>query len=165
MIITIDTGSRCSGLAVWDGALVAALAVQADGPLEMAERVSGRACVLAPGEVESIYVEYPHDQRRGARTDDLIKLAATAGAIAARLEELFDVRPEFLLPSAWKGSTPKPKRVADPYVVAVRAQRTLSAYELERVQLPTSVQQQWDVWDAVGIGLWASGRLRRGLVP
>lgn len=85
-----------------------------------------------------------------ADPDDLIKLAILCGAIS----EAFRQRRctvLFIKPDAWKGQLPKE-------VTTARAVARLSDAEMSRVVLPSAAGLQHNVWDAVGIGLWAVGR-------
>ena len=49
-------------------------------------------------------------------------------------------------PSQWKGSVPKP-------IMIERIKVKLTLPEIKRIQLPKTRSKQFDVWDAIGIGL------------
>ena len=85
-----------------------------------------------------------------ADPDDLIKLAILCGAIAHAFSER-GTTVMFVKPDAWKGQAPKD-------ITTARAVARLSDAEMARVQLPSAASLQHNVWDAVGIGLWAVGR-------
>lgn len=85
-----------------------------------------------------------------ADPDDLIKLAILCGAIAQAFQQRA-MTVLFIEPAAWKGQLPKE-------VTTARAVARLSDAEMSRVVLPSAAGLQHNVWDAVGIGLWAVGR-------
>lgn len=88
---------------------------------------------------------------RGSKGDpnDLILLAQVIGGITARFHGL-TATCRTVKPREWKGNTPKD-------CTKERAQARLSAMETMRIVLPTSSLEH-NVWDAIGIGLWATGR-------
>ena len=141
-LLSIDPGKRSLAWALWtDGTLVAAELEKhkakdwAGSIHEMAEGVDWSTGAIVP---DLVLVElprvYPHS--RDKRPNDLIDLAAVAGACAA-LGPL-----EFVHPRGWKGQTPK-------HISAARSRGKLTPKELGRVQTGDH-----NVWDAVGIGLW-----------
>lgn len=145
-IITIDPG-RTTGIATWyrDGSLEAAWACPSDEALEIVGGLPGVR-----------YVETPRRAHRGIPPASIITLAVLAG-------RLLGPRGIEVDPGKWKGSIPKPRRAADPYIVWERCKRELAAAEIERVKMPRNKRRGWDVADAVGLGLVVLGRLDRGL--
>lgn len=122
------------------------------------------ACGLcAPAEVEAhahavdtLVVEWPRARAYGARIAGgaLIQLAAYAGIVigSVKHKELRKVFPE-----AWKGTIPKPTK-GNAYIIEIRVRRILTAQE--SLALPAKVRH--DVFDAIGLGLFALGRAQRG---
>jgi hypothetical protein len=88
--------------------------------------------------------------------NDLIALAGLVGTIVGRLG-VDDTT--VYLPRAWKGQVPKPENTKQPYIIAERCKKRLSKDELLKVNLPGNVKLQWDVWDAIGLGLFHVGRM------
>lgn len=82
--------------------------------------------------------------------NDLILLAVLCGAIAHD-QLVSDARVTLVKPEEWKGQTPKD-------ITTERAKSRLSPSEIARVQLPSAAGLAHNVWDAIGIGLWAIGR-------
>lgn len=105
--------------------------------------------LAAPHEV---LIEMPriHLATRGGKADpaDIIKLAMLCGAIG---HDYPQSEVAFIEPAEWKGQTPKD-------VTTRRTRENLTAAELDRVILPPAASLAHNVWDAVGIGLWAAGR-------
>lgn len=82
--------------------------------------------------------------------DDILLLAVLVGAIAQRQYASGSPSVVLIIPSEWKGQTPKD-------LTEERAKARLSNVELDVVRLPAASLQH-NVWDAIGIGLWAVGR-------
>lgn len=83
--------------------------------------------------------------------NDVLLLGILCGAIALS-QHRAGVRVTMIKPEEWKGQTPKDISVE-------RSQARLAPSELARVKLPTAKGLAHNVWDAVGIGLWATGRI------
>lgn len=150
MMLSIDPGTRSTGWATWfdDGTLQAAGA----GPL-------AGALILARGFRGTLALEVPHEVRGNARSRDVLLLAFAAGQIdGAHFGKKIHLNPE-----EWKCQVPKPKSVAQPYIIWERAKRELAETERERIDWPRDKRDRWDVADAIGIGLVALGRMRAGL--
>jgi hypothetical protein len=152
MLIAVDPGVRKAGVAMFDdGELAAAWLVRGDGPCETAFRVRveiGNRIVrdvvnLLVIEKPQVYLEVKIDN------NDLIDLSVMVGAVAGNFSSV-----RFVLPREWKGQVPKD-------VMINRIKERLSSEERDRVELPNEKKAQADVWDAIGIGLYRIGRLRK----
>lgn len=84
--------------------------------------------------------------------NDLIKLAAKAGAVLGRY---YLLPCQTVAPKTWKGQLPKPAKASDPYIVAERIKRKLDCAKVEALGLPPSLKH--NVYDAVGLALYAIG--------
>lgn len=157
-ILAFDPGKRCVGWAAFGGGrlvrcgLVAAVDHAAlTGAL--AERFEGVFAPGAPGTRAAI--EWPQVYNaRGRKGDqaDIVEVAAIAGVLRhlCRYAERID-QP---WPHDWKGSAPKA-------VMLDRIRQRLDNDELAEVyrqRVPAGLRH--NLIDAVGVGLWASGRLR-----
>jgi len=81
--------------------------------------------------------------------NDLLDVAAVAGA-AATLGE-----PRFVTPQQWKGRVPKP--IHHKRIRAVLSADELAVFVTAEDAIPKSLAH--NVLDAIGIGLWAKGRM------
>lgn len=101
-----------------------------------------------------LVVEIPRVYPYGGKGDpnDLIDLAVKAGEIRGRFSWQRSIEAH---PATWKGSVPKD----------VHHRRVLAALSAEEVALlpktPRSKKYDHNMLDAVGLGLWHLGRLRR----
>lgn len=102
--------------------------------------------------VDVVVCEIPHTGDGRATKADIITLSVRAGRVLGRVPR--GVTSRLVTPSDWKGQLPK----------AVSHARIAGALtELERGVLaaacgPLPKGSRHNVWDAVGIGLWALGR-------
>jgi hypothetical protein len=173
MLIAVDPGSRSVGLAVFgecNQLLRAGCVTRGKGQslYQFAYAVAQRA--LDYGRIYAregirIVIEWPQPfAKQRPRIEDLILLGGAAGAIAAALHcTHWEAPVEHVQPSKWKGQIPKPTRTADSYLIEGRVCAILEPCEAECVELPRSVKAQWDVWDAIGLGLVSTGRAYRGV--
>ena len=95
---------------------------------------------------DKVLVELPrvYPKARNIRPNDLIDLAAVAGACVCLGSDL-----EFVHPQMWKGQVPKD-------ISADRSMKFLTRAE------KSVVMDYWHndhVWDAIGIGLWHRNRI------
>jgi len=169
MILSIDPGTDACGVAAWrdNGTLIRAELVKAHdyrpglyGRKEMAaelyEFLIARIDDVGAGEDRHLITEYPQTYGGHAGkgdTNDLLSLCSTIGYFERDLNRHFRTITE-VLPSRWKGQIPKPKSVKDPYIVQERVKAELRPHELACVTWPGNKKLQWDVADAIGIGLW-----------
>lgn len=174
-LLAVDPGASCGVALVDDARLVLALALHADaGPAPCAvcpicrpplpcSHVAGRAAQLIGGllaavpdlrEIDTAVMEQP--TWWGSSTPNapaLLQLAATAGALAGCLLGHGVGRVLCVPPGVWKGRTAK-----------TTFQRGILASldEAERALVPRGPKTRRfdsDATDAVGLGLWAVGRL------
>lgn len=157
-VLAVDPGLRACGVAEFRAGLLRRAAyVESSGEScgEMASAV--RAWYGLGGSdgagAERAIVELPRVYGRGGKGDsnDLVNLATVCGALCVALTEL---SPSFVYPGQWKGEVPKE-------VMMRRIIGRLSPEELAAVALPRARGLQHNVFDAVGIGLWAIGRIGR----
>lgn len=162
-VLMIDPSLSATGMAIFDPATVGhrlSLAQLVRGPARIDALADRCAAVVygivafTPGVVSHVIIERPrvHVATHGSKADpdDLIKLAVLCGAIAqAFVTRGATVR--FIKPDSWKKQMTKE-------VTTARAVARLGDDEMARVQLPSAQSLQHNVWDAVGIGLWAVGR-------
>lgn len=182
-LVAVDPGTRTSGVAVFDarGVLRATDYVSAAGrgwgdvardrAARMAVEVHRRALKLLgdlpdwqtgidlpdwqPGLGQlsvSLAVEdqqiYRHGEGAKADPDDILAVTLVAGGVSALMaDSLQCLRPK---PADWKGQVP-PK---------VMAQRIIELLGAEERPLALALKTQEDAMHAVGVGLWAFGRLR-----
>ena len=160
--LSVDPGSKTTGIAEWSvetNRLLAAYAVDLRDSLTLAKLADSYY-----GEVKKLYIEKPHYQpgrKRQPRINDLITLALAAGSLAGVIQA---TEYEWILPSDWKRQIPKPKSTKAKYIVISRCAAELSSLEKTCIR-DTRVNEKtrWDIWDAIGIGLVALGRLSPGL--
>jgi hypothetical protein len=160
-LVTVDTGKRKAGLALWrvtgdDAQLLDAELVVVKGRWAAARMavallataqglIEGRAAAEAP---VIWMVEKPRKLKNmQAAHKDLDALLAVLEDLAPRVKAATGRVPKPVWPSKWKGQVPKAAHHP-------RITRELRPGE------PTSEQK--DVLDAIGIGLWATGRTGRG---
>ncbi len=159
-LVAVDAGKTKAGLAVFEvgpitpfGLLLGACTVRIQGQHDSAERMRDAllAAAVRIGAAYSIALvvekprKYTARRRAHADLDRLLDL----------VQALRDARPatfRALAPSAWKGQVPKD-------VHGPRILRALAP--AERCLVPAN---EHDAVDAVGIGLYALGRSRRGAV-
>jgi hypothetical protein len=178
-VLAIDPGIRGCGVAAFDeGVLFKAVFVsntvkEGSGPEEcasMAHAVREWSAHLGWGGCETLALEVPQIYSRGGGKslgdpNNIMPLFGVVSAIAA-LHPASSV--EWERPRGWKGNTPKPETAKEKYVIKERVIARLSTYELTIVQWPslqkktdTAKKQDWDVADAIGIGMHVLGRFER----
>lgn len=149
--MAVDPGLRACGVAIFDdGFLTEAYLVRSEekthrGPVAWQAMV--RAMPLA---VRPVRVEFPkayYGAKQQADHADLLELAAVVGALAARYE------PQgcgIIAPAEWKGQLSKEE-----------CRRRIRERLDDRELLVLDGVKDHNVWDAVGIGLHATGRFVR----
>ena len=173
IVLSIDPAIHGCGCALWyDGKLVAAgYARNTVKDADIVGRCVGSAkavlswCYNASALPDMLVVELPQVYSRGANKTKgdpnkcVLPLAMVDAAIAASFSAV-DVTS--YQPSAWKGNTHKPERVADSeYVILHRVKKRLTPEELAEVDWTGSVERSWDVADAIGVGLFYLGKFDR----
>lgn len=104
--------------------------------------------------VSRIVIERPHVGQTRSRKKDIITLAIRAGEVGGVLRYLTKVKPEYIEPNRWKGSTSK--KIAND-----RAMAKLTAEETQTFQRDCKKVAKGklnNVEDAIGIGLYACDR-------
>ena len=142
------SGPTPSGVTLYRGALTTPCGAS-ETPLKVLELLEGWGFAGAPVCVE---VPVKYNTRRSTHKDITTLLQVVADIRGAYPPERFFG----VTPFAWKGNTPK----------GIQASRILSAIskaEHAAVTWPKKSQAH-NVIDAIGIGLWKSGRLGRGSV-
>lgn len=159
--IAVDPGTRFTSVSVWkDRKLTRVLAFRSEH-----ETLAGRIDEMANEAVMTIVEEpaysvvevprvYPDDKRGGEKKknvdpEDLISLTLVAGGF------LLLGRPIIVRPQEWKGNLPKD-------VCKRRIEKILKPEELLTAKIVYSYPGtlQHNLWDAIGIGLFACGRFR-----
>lgn len=154
--VAVDPGKANLGLSVWQGGSL----VWAGWPsVRDLPTIDGVLRVV----VERPRARHPRETPGGVKgyqalIDIAFEGARYAGALLAQHNKPLV---ETVFPDEWKGGTSK--KATEVYVVEQRAKKLLSPSELLRVELPSAASKAHNVWDAVGIGLFALGRAGRGL--
>jgi len=150
-LVAIDPGKDRIGYSLWDeGVLVEAAWLAFD---DLPAIVGVERVVM-----ERPRARHPNETPGGVCGYQAIVDIGISGALwAGKLGGAF----ETVFPDEWKGGTSKAKTKV--YVIEQRAKAILKPDERVRVELPSAASKQHNVWDAVGIGLYALGRAGRGL--
>lgn len=173
-LLAFDPGARHPAAALFRaGVLISAERITVDPsfhdlpPVDRSVRVAGAAIRWAMARNAEPWVlvcEHPQVYRAAKSKgdpNDLVLLATINGALAGALSMAVAQRDVGLVilsptPAEWIGQTPK-STTGDPWASArgVRIRERLSADEVQTIVV------SHDAIDAVGIGLWALGRLTR----
>lgn len=160
-LVAVDPGLRGVGLAVFDTqtkqlvrACYAKGAASGNGPKAWEAVVLAVSAELKGVSIGDLIMEFPQCYPRASSkvNNDLAQLAAIDGALG---EAFTGANPRVVFPAEWKGSLPKE-------VHHERILRTLSAEEQARICWPSAKKTLGhNVLDAVGLGLFALGRVKR----
>lgn len=159
--LSIDPGVRSMAIAQWDSEsnLVKAWNEPTPKPdMSVSECIrhwSGYRTVLTTDSiVGERQVVYPGAKGLKTNPNDLLDLAMCAGAFYGAL--CVDLRATLRLvePAEWKAQVPKE-------ITRERIKAILTPQEISRIRKGGEMH---NVWDAIGIGLFASGRAKRGMV-
>lgn len=104
---------------------------------------------------DRLIIEFPRVYRAAQQKgdqNDLLQLARAVGRVEEAALEACGLTPELVAPRDWKGTLN-----GDDMVERIKGR--LHAYERVRVKLPSAASLAHNVYDGVGIGLWAVGRL------
>lgn len=156
LLAAVDLGKRKCGLALFfvndqghARLLAAETTRQEDGDPEAMAQALVDAIPALPVLVPVFWVvEWPQKyEHLRARHENLEELHAVGYALKRRVPVVAEYRP-----AEWKGNVPKAAHHK-------RLQRELAPMD---ATLPPPGDDTHDMWDAVGIGLYATGRTRRG---
>lgn len=160
-LVSIDPGLPACGVAVYDeaGALMRAALVRniAEADADLPRRWQKMALSVSewigkrPLATELV-VEMPQIYRTAQQKGDQNDLVNLAGVVSAVCTLVFAEKARIVYPREWKGTL-------DPDAMVERIKGRLKPEEHARVQLPTAASLQHNVWDGIGIGLHAFGRL------
>jgi hypothetical protein len=160
-LVSIDPGLPACGVAVYDeaGALMRAALVRnvAESEADLPRRWQKMALSVTewigkrPLATELV-VEMPQIYKTAQQEGDQNDLVALAGVTSALCTLVFASTARIVYPRQWKGTLEKAAMVE-------RIKGRLSPEEHSRVHLPTAASLQHNVWDGIGIGLHAFGRL------
>ena len=155
-IISIDPGVSGTGYAVWDEKRwdfvvppthvgIVPIPKNIGWMPKCLEIVSAVDVLVGFHNCRKVYIEYPayHQSNAGqmiARRGDLVKLTFLAGMIAGRIH----AHPILIPVMTWKGQLPK--NVIEYRIKKVLGEKACATYKSH-------------IWDAVGIGLFAKGKL------
>ena len=159
VVVAVDPGVRKGGLAIYiDGLLVRAETIQASTPSAWAVKNVDSVAKVLRG-IEDANVEWVVEKMvkragKDAKFRDLERVERAVEALRDLVRKTSSVRGRFtrLKPESWKAMTPKP-------VCHARAKRLLSDTECLSI-----VDNGHDALDAIGIGLFYTGRAKRGMV-
>lgn len=161
-LVAIDPGVNACGVAVFEeNTLVFAGYVRnRNNKATLFEKVSATVHELfdlMPYE-STLAIEIPRvyqGAKQKGDPNDLIALALVVGGCSQQVEHAIGYYPD-----QWKGQVPKPKKKSDRYIIQGRVFEELTVNEL--ILVPKNVGPAWDVIDAIGIGLFHLGRMRKG---
>ena len=155
--IAIDPGVHGLGLSLWDRSQRLILACYVEG-----DRSAKHECVKTTGPLQGVLLKYDihpaahlvvetpqiyrASQQKGSQKD-ITRLTLTVGAVVQSCLPYVD-RITMPYPRQWKGQVPK-------HIAIERYKVTLTEDERACVVLPGRAKHRTDVWDAVGLGLWA----------
>lgn len=159
-LLSVDPGTERMGLALFDAEtkkLVLARLLRAtektafERVYRMGQMLDLTASELGAHKSYTLVMEYPQVHRHGpaakADPDDILVLMAAFGAVLAKLPKASAMK--FPRPGQWKGQVPK----------KIMCKRILEALsDVERALLKP-LKEDHNAVDAVGLGLWALGRM------
>lgn len=153
-LIAIDPGINFTGSAKFrNGVLVNVLLIKRrakDLALNICEQceILNDFCWDAGHDMNAhVVVEMPRNYPKSpVRINDIVDLAAMAGALGESAANVFSGKLRFVYPKVWKGDVPKP----------IHNERILEKVpKLNGLLKPYPKGQHEHIIDAVGIGLWA----------
>jgi hypothetical protein len=164
-LISIDPGTKNVAIAEWRNSklvMVKYIVVRKDihkiqdYAKDLAAQVD---LAVSTAYLDHLTIELPQvyqGAKQKGRPSDLIDLAVVVGALI----QVLGLETKVYLPSEWKGQTPKPDKVTDPYIIDAKVRMRLDAEELKVYEagMP-SASYRHNVADAVGIGLTFLNRM------
>lgn len=166
-LLAIDPGINGCGVAVFDhAALVHAFYAKSIAPTDADMLTRIRACARAvqgglslrgphAHAVSRLVVEMPQIYTFGKGKGDPNDLLPLAGVLGALSATFWATETRAVTPREWKGG------VDGDVFIETRIKPRLTADERSRVSFSSAKGLQHNVYDAVGIGLYAVGRLER----
>lgn len=159
--LSIDPGVRSMAIAEWNDANELLVAWNEPSGLpdgtklsRLVERWSSSAIKLRDCSVVGEKpVVYPGAKGLKTNPNDLLDLAMCAGAFYGAVTPLTEYI-RLVEPAEWKAQVPKE-------ITRERIKAILTPQEISRIRKGGEMH---NVWDAIGIGLFASGRAKRGMV-
>ena len=160
LLIAIDPGKRVCGVSVWGCEpnpviLLHACSIRPGGSLRN-----------LPSQVEDLWMEFVDgfDEAAPQFVFEVPRYYTKKRSTFRGVDALFDVLDAFqkygilvkdyVYPNQWKGNVPKK-------IHQRRIEKALTISEMRRVD----VKGTHDMWDAIGIGLYATGRTGRAGIP
>jgi hypothetical protein len=137
---------RARGLAVW-ASMATAVAVFVQAAIDELSALRPVASVHVVSECPQVYTA----GKSKGDPNDLIELAGVVGRVAGALGASSELS---YLPREWKGTLD-----GDVMVERIKGRIDERPVERARVRLPRAADKHHNVWDAVGVGLHAVGRL------
>lgn len=152
-VLAIDPGSKTVGWARFlKKKLVGCGVLRAETPVAMRVQFESHAWPFSNTPVR-VYVERPQVYTRSRQKgdqNDLVHIAMIGGMLAGAVAFPADIH--FVFPATWKGQAPKK-------VMGRRILKRLGLSELHYVEAAATTKLAHNAVDAVGLGLWAEGRL------
>jgi hypothetical protein len=154
LFISVDPGKRHCGIAEWDKNTKELQAAYLLGPSKPSapwlDFLRDRRGITGATSRITGVMEVPQQYPGSAtRVEDLIQLAASAGAIAAHIGGTWTQARPGIWTRQW---------CQDKAIRLERAWARLSPMEQIRVTMPRNKERQADVLDAVALGLWSLKR-------
>ncbi len=152
--IAVDPGKRSAGVSVFNNGLLEDMAfIRADGPIEV---IAGVLSWFGSSQgLDWVCTEGQQVYGRGVgNPNDLLPLSFVCGGI----QSVFDVQKRFMpLPRQWKGSVPK--EIFARRIMLELTPEELKIFDEKKKDIPKSLLH--NVVDAIGLGLYAVGRMKK----
>jgi hypothetical protein len=153
-ILAIDPGVNNLGVSVFDSrGLLFAFLLPVDSIASAGKKLLQPEYLL--DNVTKAVIEKPQVYKvnaKGGDNNDLVDVARVVGSLEKLCFDAYGIQPDTPWPATWKKQVPK-------LIMIERIKERLNEYERTRVRLPRQRELAHNVWDAIGIGLWATGRL------
>lgn len=164
IVVAIDPGVKGSGVAVFHGTFLWVASYRTSGDIFDAAFNPEHLTYPKMQTPVRIVLEKPQVYRTGrlkGDPNDLIDVAVAGGEMLGRALERFrrcgidpaSIVVEKIVPAVWKGQLPKE-------VAQERIERALASHEVTCIVEPHPASLMHNVWDAIGIGLWAVKRFK-----
>ena len=161
-IVCIDPGVRHAGISIFfEGELTHAFLVKGpklDDPLGLVDIIAQELDVRIR-DWKTLIIEKPTlrggPRKKGMRVEDIVRLSFNVGLFLELRHNALCTRAETPFPEDWKGTVKKE-------IMLERIPTFLTKEELGRVEWTRNKERNKDITDAIGIGLWKTGRMLRG---